>query len=1327
MGRERIPLLPRLGLVGYLTLTCLAFLLVPSRAALGQVDEGAITGTVQDSSGAVVPDAEVTLVNTDQGITLQTKSNSSGGYTFSPVRIGNYEISVTAKGFSKTTQKNVKVQVAQVVQANIALKPGAATETVEVNTAPPVLQTEEASVGQVIGEAQVNNLPLNGRNFTFLAQLGAGMQTPQADGRGNAANGAFSANGLRPSQNNYLIDGIDNNSNTVDFLNGTNFVILPPVDAIQEFKVQTADFSAELGRAGGAVLNATIKSGTNSLHGAAWEFFRNDKLDAADWFENNNNQPRGKLRQNQFGASAGGPIIKNRVFIFGDYEGFRRVHGTPQKGNVPTNLMRSSGYTDLSDILTSAFNTGTRTDGLGRVVPRGTILDPATTRFVAKGATDPISGLSNTSGGDAYIRDPFGTCAPSTKDFSGGGCGLNQLPSGRIDPNAVAILNLYPAPNSPPQTYAVSPGLYEHRNQFDVRGDVNPSDKQQMFGRYSFSDDPIFIPGIFGGVADGGSFSQGLQTARSHQMVAGYTRVFSPNVVNQVRAGFAHLHTTRFGPVANQAGIPQKYGIQGIPQPPSPGKENGGLPAFGIGNLQQLGSNGFLPSDEISQTLQATDDFTRIYGKHSFKMGVEYQNVKFNTLQPGWSHGQFNYGGGFTDIPNASNTTGGIAQMLLPPTAAMTTSGTPITKAQGGFDYSGGSDGVFASNINTTHDQRIYFATYFQDDWKVTPALTLNLGVRWDYFGPINETSGGQANFVPTALPSRNLGGPTFLLPASGNANKTLSTGHPQYTSSDGTTVVPAAAGTCNGIGCYGFTDLAEKDGITVLNTSRWGKGLVETQHDNVAPRVGFAYEVNPKLVVRGGFGLFFNSFENQGYSPNIGENYPFVYNLSYFNGKVTPGDPSISSQVSPISYNSPFSNCGTAGGNPASGQGTASFESGFSCIPLTSDALNALGLGLEGMQFDFQTPRTYSSNLSVQYSLRRSLAAQAAYVFTQGGNLQTNVGYNLTNRLLPSGISTTSCGAFADFQYGSCVPFPDFGGGSYAATLGASTYHALQTKLEDQFSNGLTFLLTYTWSKTMSDSGDLLNGGATNNGSNSGPFRALGIPGLGPRFDWGPANFDVRNVVHFSGGYQLPIGKGMAYMNQGGITNAVLGGWAVNWIVTAQGGQPVDFSCPSGTVSGAGCRTVLVSGQSQQKGVKIHQIDGQPKPFWFNNPKAFNQPCQLYVPDPANAPTTLAPKTDSPPGCIPLNGAAALGSKPGFVYGPGVHKFDFSVFKKFAITERFSTEFRAEFFNIFNHPNFSPLGFNGDYNNVHFGELTSTRFNPYDPRQIQFALKLYY
>src|SRR5207244_13495400 len=224
----------------------------------------------------------------------------------------------------------------------------------EVTASVPVLQTQDASVGQIVDQRSVNDLPLNGRNFTFLAQLTAGVNSPQADTRGNAASGAFAANGFRPAQNNYMLDGIDNNSDTVDFLNGTNYVVLPPVDAVQEFKVQTTNFSAEYGRSGAAVLNATIKSGTNQLHGNVWEFLRNDKLDARDWFGHKQDpttgawgpDKKGELRQNQYGFTIGGPAIKNKIFFFGDYEGLRRRQGIPHHGTVPTAAEQQSlaGY-----------------------------------------------------------------------------------------------------------------------------------------------------------------------------------------------------------------------------------------------------------------------------------------------------------------------------------------------------------------------------------------------------------------------------------------------------------------------------------------------------------------------------------------------------------------------------------------------------------------------------------------------------------------------------------------------------------------------------------------------------------------------------------------------------------------------------------------------------------------------------------------------------------------------------------------------------------------------------------------------------------------------
>jgi hypothetical protein len=1230
----------------------LSFLLFLSPGLFAQVDQGAITGIVSDPSGAVVPNAHVTLRNTDIGLTLETITSSSGQYTFAPVRIGHYSVTASAQGFSSTTQQNLEVNVQERLQANIQLQVGAATETVTVTGIPPQLQTTEASVGQVIDSTTLNSLPLNGRNFTFLAQITAGVNTPQADTRGNAASGAFSANGLRPAQNNYLLDGIDNNSNAVDFLNGTNFVILPPLDAIQEFKVQTAQFSAEQGRSAGAVLNATIKSGTNRIHGAVWEFFRNDKLDAADWFENNNRVQKGKLRWNQFGASIGGPIIKNKLFYFGDYQGFRRVQGTVLNGTVPTLTERNSNFTDLSDLITGQSGAA-HTDALGRAMPYGAIMDPATTRPVTAGAVDPVSGILAKQTG--YVRDPF--CGAGTS-YAQGNCRFNQIPANRIDPNSVKILNLYPAPinGSFTTNYTASPALYEHSNAFDVRGDYNLSDKNQVFLRFSYVDDPQFIPGIFGGVADGGSFQQGIQGATSDQAVAGWTHVFTPSTINVGRVGFNHLHTTRFGPQGNTMGIPAQYGIQGIPQV----SQNGGLPQIVISGLQNLGSNDYLPSDEISQTLQVTDDFTKIYGNHSFKTGIEFQNVHFNTLQPAYSRGEFDFNGNYAGVPGQGGDQTGRAQMLLIPTVA---------SVPNGVNYVGGANQVLASNINKTYDTRVYFAGYFQDDWKVTPNLTLNLGIRWDYFSPISEANGGQANFIQSGPPNNV---PTFMIPASGKADRSLSTS---------------------------FQNLLKQDGITLLLTDKYGKALVQTQKTNIAPRLGFAYQVTPNFVVRGGTGMFYNAFENQGYGPNIGENYPFVYNFTFAGGADT----------APFSTGSnPYGTCATAGPG-----GSATLNSGLTCAQFTPLAVNGAGLGLQGLQFDYQTPRTLSANLTLQYAITHNITAQAAYVLTDGSSLQAGIGNNRVSQILPANVNTKPYRQFPDFAEG----------GSNQRTIGRSVYNGLQTKLERQSANGVGFLFTYTFAKTLSDAGDLLNGGSVSG------YRAPFVPGYGPHFDWGQANFDIRHVVHLSGSYELPFGKGKKYLaSSDKVTNALLGGWAVNGIVTLQGGQPITLSCPSSTTSGTSCRVLNVAGQSQKLGL---HTDSNGKLSWFGNPAAFNQPCVLGA---------SGPITGSPAGCVPMqaNNIFILGG-PGTTstHGPGFHRFDFSTFKNFPIHESISLQFRAEFFNILNHPNFnSPnfggngvtaIGNSGNYLSSTFGEIGSTRDAPFDPRQIQFALKLYY
>jgi len=1268
-----------------------AVVLLSASLLQAQVDTGSITGTITDASGAVVSGASVKLTNEGTNAELTTTAGTDGDYKFSPVRIGNYSLTASFQGFQTMTQRHVTVNVSSNVVVNFALKPGQVTETVEVTSSAPQLQTQDASVGQVVDGRTVNNLPLNGRNFTFLAQTVAGVNTPQADTRGNAASGAFAANGNRPAQNNYMLDGIDNNSDTVDFLNGTNFVVLPPLDAIQEFKVQTTDFSAEYGRSGAAVLNATIKSGTNGFHGTVWEFFRNDKLDAADYFEKAQNintgqyqTQKGELRQNQYGFSIGGPVIipkvfdgRNKLFFFGDYEGFKRRQGVPHLGSVPTATERDSGFTNFQELITQQSGTQ-NPDNLNRNMSVGTILDPATTRAVTAGQADPVTGLVAITSG--FVRDPFftpsGACPVNTADFRPltTTCNLNMLPAGRLDPNAISLLQLYPSPTASgiSSNYINSPNLKQDRQSFDVRMDANFSQKNQAFFRFSLVDDPQFIPAIFGGVADGGGFQEGPQTALGQQSALAWTHVFSPNTINVARAGLNYLHTTRVSPEANNLtgtggnGIPADFGIVGIPQQ----HENGGLPAFSIQGLATLGSNAFLPSDEVSSTIQFTDDFTKIYGKHTFKMGFEYQHVKFSTLQPPWSRGQFQFDGVYTNIPGASvgvNNTG-VAQFLLIPQLA--TPGVGTVDYLGGPGREGGpnNNSVYASNISLTDNGKNYYGTYINDDWKVSPKLTINLGLRWDFFGLVYEHHGNQANFVPSGPPT---GGAMYIIPEGPNAGN-LSPN---------------------------FTNLlaAPQNNITLAVTNKYGKGLGNSQKTNFAPRFGFAYQATSKLVARGGFGIFYNGFENRGFSPNLGENYPFQFNFQF----------NTQDDNHPLL----FSGCTTPGPG-GSANGNATLELGFACTPLdpTSPLFVAKGLALRGVQFDYITPYSMGGNLTFQYQATPSLSLQAGYVTSLARHLETFPGSNNVEQILPKGATQVK-------------PFPDFGqGASYATTTGSSFYHGLQTTVEKRFSAGLNFLATYTWSKVLSDAHDLLNGFSGNG------YRAPSVPGLGIRADYALANFDVRNVFHFTGGYELPFGKGKRFLGApSGISNALVGGWSIVWGTTLQGGQPMKLDCPDSTTSGTNCTDLLVPGQNPTPGIRRDPTTGNP--IWLNS-AAFTQPCELGA---------SGPIAGSPVGCVPLSAADVLGGpRPTTITGPGFRRLDLSFFKDFHINERFRLQFRSEFFNILNHPNFNApnfggngvvaIGGSGDFTNASkFGQIGSTRDAPYDPRQIQLALKLYF
>ncbi len=1234
--------------------------------AFGQTVTGSITGEVIDPSGAVVVGAKVTAENTETGVKTPTETNGSGVYTIRFLPVGTYKVAFEAKGFVPQEVAPFALEISQTAKINAKFEIGSSMTVVVRADAHPILDTYDATLGNTLTTNEIENIPLNGRNFSSLTLFQAGsigtdpngMSGTNAIERDNFNSGTASVNGNRQQGNNYMLEGAEDNEQQNNLI-GYN----PAPDAIAEVRVISGNANATYGNANGGEVVTILKSGTNHWHGSLYDLLTNEKLDAATWQNNHNGNKKNSYTQNIFGGTFGGPILRNKLFFFGDYEGLRRDQGTVLTGSVPTAAEAASGFTDLSDLLQQG---GTRLDGLGRTVPTGTILDPATTRAITSGVVDPISGFTATTTG--FARDPFGTCGPNTLTFTLAACGLNQLPAGRLDPNAIKLLSLYPKPTNSNlfSNFANSPKLIERRKAFDVRVDYNVSEKNQAFARFSYADDPILIPGIFGGVADGGGFQQGTQTAKADQAALSWTHVFSTNLVNEARVGFNHLHTTRISPEANNlTNIPLTYGIQGIPQ----GVENGGLPAFGINGLQTLGSNAFLPSDEISSTSQFTENLTKIYGKHTFKAGIEVQHVNFSTLQPPWSRGEFDYNGNLTDIPNVGGGNTGRAAFLL----------TPAASTVGGTNFVGGTTQVFVSNISLTDNGKNYYGGYVNDDWKVSSKLTVNLGLRWDFFGLVYEHHGAQANFVPGGPPNNSA---LYVVP------------NPITVSSS-------------------FTQLLAADGIGLVTGNQYGKGLGHSQRGNLAPRFGFAYQAASKLVVRGGFGIFYNGFENRGFSPNLGENYPFQFNFSYSN----PND------GTPLTFaNSP--GCSTTGG-------TATFETGFTCSPLDPAQVLANGLALRGIQFNYKTPYTMGGNFTVQYQVTPTLSVQAGYVNSLGRHLETFPNANNPTQILPTNAQlkngaglngTPGClnGVEINGNTGGCgvlpgqgagqggIPFPDFGNNtSYAVTNGNSFYHSFQTKLEKRFNRGLNFLATYTYSKTQTDAGDLLNGGST------AGFRAPDVPGLGIHYEYGLASFDIRQVFHLSGGYELPFGKGKPFLNGGGVSDKVAGGWSINTSVVLQGGQPITLKCPTDT-NNTGTGTTCLDNLVGDPKLGVHLVKGQP--FFFGNAAAFTQP----------APCTVAP-------CA----LSVLGGHPTQISGPNYKKMDFSLFKDIHLNERYLLQFRAEAFNLFNHPNFNAPGFGGngvtavsgatDFRNSNFGAIGSTRDAPYSPRQIQLAVKFYY
>ena len=676
----------------------MCLLMFGTSSAFAQADQGAITGVIRDATGAVIPNADVTLTNVDTGLVLHAKTSGSGDYVFSPVKIGKYTVTGTAPGFSSTVQENVQLHVQDRLAADLVLTTGTEKTIVTVTSAPPLLQTEEGSTGQVIESTTINNTPLNGRNWVFIAQLTAGVAP--ANGARGQKGGDFNANGQRAEQNNYIMDGVDNNVNVVDFFNGASYVVRPPPDALAEFKVQTGSYSSEFGHSAGAVVNASIKSGTNNIHGSLWEYIRNDAFDVREYFQGKS--PIAKYRQNQFGATLGAPILKNRLFFFGDVEANRIVFGQTNSGlSVPTIKERTG---DFSELLNPALS--------GRSLNDTTMINSAT------GKLFPASG-------QIFVPN---AAANGTTPVAGNR--LDQQAGVTLSPVALKLLSLFPVPNqgAPGQTfnnYTNQSNVVDNTFQWDVRADWNISSKDQAFGRYSYNHEPSTHPAPFGSILDGGGFGNTGQLVFLGENFAGSeTHIFGSSLTNEFRFGYNYGHYAGLHFNANNPTLASSLGLGGV----ATAQNNSGLPSFNVAGINGFGSPLFYATNEYENVYQILDNVTKVLGNHTLKAGVSIQRIRFSTSQPTQPRGSYGYNGTYTSQLGSPNTGAGLADFLT-----------------------NNQSGAATSNVFTSDDVRFNRAGYAQDDWKASSRLTLNYGLRYDYSTPYLERHDNQAALVPTS------------------------------------------------------------------------------------------------------------------------------------------------------------------------------------------------------------------------------------------------------------------------------------------------------------------------------------------------------------------------------------------------------------------------------------------------------------------------------------------------------------------------------------------------------------------------------------------------
>ena len=931
----------------------LALATILPEVALAQTAQ--LTGRIVDSSERVIPSVTVAATSDSTGFLATAVTGTDGYYLLAGLQPGTYTITVERAGFSTVRHTGLVLQIGQTARLDFTMQVGPISATVEVSGASPMIQRDTTSIGHAIDNRSITTLPLNGRDYTQLVTLTPGAVPNQ----GSRAGDGISLNGARTLQTNYRIDGIDNNNYILGLDTGSTQAFRPSVDSIQEFRIESANFSAQYGNAAGGVVMLVIKSGTNELRGSAFEFFRDDSLDEQEYFSKTSRLVKPPLRYNQFGGTLGGPIVQNRTFFFASYQGTRNQAAATLLGTVPT-VEKRSGY-------------------FGTTV----VYDPATA-----------------SGG---VRTPF----PD-----------NTIPADRIDPVATRLLSLIALPNLPGTTsnYARNAQTTDNADQVDLRVDHQLGQASRLFVRYSWQGRTVTRAGLFDAPGLGGlNFgSEALLTdALAWSVASGLTHVVSGTKLNELRVGVTE-HTSGQETLVGES-LFDDYGITGVPDA---GRLDG-LTSFAISNYFNFGSRTFTPNDKFVRFWQVNDTFSWASGEHSIKFGGEAR-FRTNTTDSAFAaRGTMIFNGQFTSRTPGTGIGDPFADFLL------------------GLTSAAGLSTFQAGDLSDT-----YIAAFAEDVWRVTPRLTVNVGLRYEIQTPPVEADNKMSNF--DADPSS----PTYG------------------------TLVPAADG------------------------SYASRAFMKVDTNNVSPRLGAAYSVDPKTVIRGAYGVFFGGL---GYmaGAQLGVSNPPHFVTATRN---TPSTAATSNVI---------------------------LSKGFPAGML--DPVSLSNPTVVSLPEDSPLSRTQQWNLTTERELPWHMAMSLSYI----GSRTTDVrAQNDINQPTPGPGALNPRRAF-----------PTFGAINQFSSWGGAAYDGLHAKVERRYANGLWFLTSYTWGHALNDSSD---------GEDTGNGPIIPQDPTRPELEYSSSPVDVRHRLTTSFIYDLPIGGfGPAAVR------AILRDWQVGGVFTAQSGVP--------------------------------------------------------------------------------------------------------------------------------------------------------------------------